>query len=359
MEVKNEKVLIIGSDLSVKGGITSVIDSFLNYKLDGFELELLPTYIEGSSIKKIIFFIKSYFKYIVLLLKNKFNIVHIHMSYNGSFYRKFLIVKISKIYKKKVVLHLHGSEFKKFYNSSNSMIKKLIKNIFESSDCVIVLGDEWYKFISQVAPKANIKIFNNAVKIPDSNVNWNKERINILFLGVLIKRKGVDDLIEAVNVLEKKNLNKNRNLKFIIAGVGKEEEELKEKVKKYNLDYCINFAGWVNGEKKKNLLEEAQVFVLPSYNEGLPMAILESMSYGIPVISTNVGSIEEVVNNNNGYIIKPGEINDLANAIEDITEDEEKWSEKSNLARKIIYERFNQKIYFKNIKNLYNDMKKF
>lgn len=356
MKKKNKKVLIIGSDLSVKGGITSVINSFLNYKWDEFEVELFPTYIEECSIKKVIFFIKSYLNYIFILLRNDFSIAHVHMSYKGSFYRKFIIVKTSKLFRKKVVLHLHGSEFKKFYDSSNNILKKLIKNIFESSDCVIVLGEEWRKVISNIAPKANIKVFNNAVKIPDSNVAWNKEEIKILFLGVLIKRKGVDDLIEAINVLEQKNLNKNRNIKFIIAGTGKEEDKLKDKVKIYNLESCVDFVGWVNGKDKEKLLKQSQVFVLPSYNEGLPMAILEAMSYGIPVISTNVGSIEEVINNDNGYVIKPGEINDLAFAIEDITGSEEKWNKKSDLSKKTICKMFNQKRYFENIIKLYNDL---
>ena len=356
MNKKNKKVLIVGSDLSVKGGITSVIYSFLNYNWDEFEVELFPTYIEKNSINKIIFFVKSYFKYIGLLLRNEFNIAHVHMSYKGSFYRKFIIVKTSKIFKKKVVLHLHGSEFKEFYNSSNNILKKLIKNIFESSDCVIVLGEEWYKLILNIAPTANIKIFNNAVKIPNLNVTWNKKEIKVLFLGVLIKRKGVDDLIEAIKILEQKNIIKNRNIKFIIAGTGKEEYKLKEKAKLYKLENCIDFVGWVNGKEKEKLLKESQVFVLPSYNEGLPVAILEAMAYGIPVISTNVGSIEEVVNNDNGFIIKPGSINDLAYSIEKLTENEEKWNKKSNLSRKTICKMFDEKIYFENIINLYNDL---
>ena len=119
MSQEKKKVLIIGSDSTVKGGITSVIDSFLNNQWKDIEVQLLPTYIEGNPMEKINFFIKSLCIYLKRLMKNDFDIAHVHMSYKGSFYRKLLIVKLSKLFKKKVILHLHGSEFEVFYNKSN------------------------------------------------------------------------------------------------------------------------------------------------------------------------------------------------------------------------------------------------
>lgn len=348
------KVLIVGSDLSVKGGITSVIDRFLRYKWNNIEIELLPTYIEGSKGKRIVFFLKAIFKYVKKVINNDFDIAHIHMSYNGSFYRKYAIVKVSNAFNKKVILHLHGSEFEVFYKKGNKLVKRLIVDIFEKSDTVIVLGEKWNKVVKEIAPKSNVEIFNNAVNIPRYKVKWSNDKINILFLGVLIKRKGIYDLIEAIKILNENKIIKDKNLNFIIGGSGPEELSLKMKIDEYGLDYCIEMVGWVNSDLKDGLLKKSQVFILPSYNEGLPMAILEAMSYGIPVIATNVGSISEVVmDNKTGFLAEPGDIEKIANYIIDITNSKEEWEKQSKICKEIIYNKFNENNYFNNIADMY------
>lgn len=347
------RVLIVGSDSSVKGGITSVIDRFLNYNWNGIKVELLPTYIEGNSIKKIVFFLKGVLKYIKRLIKNDFDIAHIHMSYKGSFFRKYLIVKLSKLFKKKVILHLHGSEFEVFYDNSNLKIKNMIRNLLENVDSVIVLGESWEKIVRRIAPNANIDIFKNAVNVPDYKVQWNDEKINILFLGVLIKRKGIYELIEAINELHKSGVIRDKKLNFLIGGTGLEEDIIKNKIKEYDLEYCIKMVGWVSGKLKEKLLEKSQVFILPSYNEGLPMAILEAMSYGIPVIATNVGSISEVLKNDEtGFLIEP-KSSEIINAIMKIIYSKKVWNYQSNECKKKIQEEFNENRYFYNMRKKY------
>lgn len=352
---KKIRVLIVGSDSSVKGGITTVIDSFFKYNWnDNIKIELLPTFIEGNAYKKLSFFLKNLIIFIKKLIKNECDIVHIHMSYNGSFYRKLIILNIAKLFKKKVIIHLHGSEFEVFYNKSNTIVKKMIKKLFEKSDTTIVLGEKWKNIIDKIAPKSKVLIFNNAISIPEYSAKWNDNKINILFLGVLIKRKGIYELIEAIKCLDEIGWIKEKSLNFIIGGSGKEEEEVINIIDKYDLNYCIDMKGWIKGEDKNNLLEKSLVFILPSYNEGLPMAILEAMSYGIPVISTNVGSISEVViNDKTGYLINPGNVEEIVNSIKDITNDKVEWEKKSICAKKLIVEKFNEAEYFNRIKKLY------
>lgn len=357
MDRNKMKVLIIGSDLSVKGGITSVINRFLQYKWSNVEIDLLPTYIEGNCINKILFFYKSLIIYIYRLIKSDFNIAHIHMSYKGSFFRKYLIVKLSKLFNKKVILHLHGSEFELFYNSSNKTVKNMIKSLFEISDCVLVLGDSWYEIIKNIAPGANIKVFNNAVNIPREKVSWSENKVNILFLGVLIERKGVYELIEAIKVLTEENIVESRNLNFIIGGTGKEEANVSKLITQHNLDKNIEMLGWVDNELKESLLKKSQLLILPSHNEGLPMAILEAMSYGIPVIATNVGSISEVViKDKTGILIEPKNVKSIVNAIIEITKSPRLWEYYSKQSKHLIELNFNELNYFKEIESLYEQI---
>lgn len=351
------KVLIIGSDSSVKGGITTVISQFLNNQFKEFFIEHLPTYIEGGILKKISFFIKNYIIFIKKVILGEFDIAHIHMSYKGSFYRKLLIVLVLKLTKKKFIIHLHGSEFEVFYKNSNKIIKKLIRFTLRSCDSFIVLGENWKGIISNIEPKTKIFVLKNSIRIPDFKVNRNINKFNVLFLGVLIKRKGIYELIEAIRILSENNIITKYNLEFNIAGVGKEESDIKNLINKYNLDYCINMLGWIDGKQKEKLLKSSQLFVLPSYNEGLPMAILEAMSYGIPTVATNVGSIDEVViNNNNGYLIKPGEGEKISKCIEDIISNNDKWTIYSENSKIKIKDEFDEKVYFGEVEKLYTEI---
>ena len=115
--------------------------------------------------------------------------------------------------------------------------------------------------------------------------------------------------------------------------------------------------GWINRDMKEMLFNKSQIFILPSYNEGLPMAILEAMSYGIPVISTDVGSVSEVViNDKTGYLISPGSIKEIIESIKLIIANENAWKAKSSICKKIIEEEFNEEKYFKKIEHLYKYM---
>lgn len=124
VDVRHDKsklrILMCSSDRKEKGGMNSVIDQLMNHDWGtNFELSYLATHITGNAIKKILFFGKAYIKLKKLLKEDEFDIIHIHMSYKGSFYRKYYVTKLCKKYGKKVIVHLHGSEFKDFYNNGD------------------------------------------------------------------------------------------------------------------------------------------------------------------------------------------------------------------------------------------------
>ena len=304
--MKKIKVLMIGNHQSVKGGITSVIQQLLSFDWDsvGVEMKFIPTYIEASGIKKIAYFIRAYMNIEKEMRRNKPDIVHIHMSYRGSFYRKYAIHKLCKKYGVPDVIHLHGSEFQKWYNESDDRTKEKIRTLLRESASFIVLGEKWNKAIHDIEPKTKTVVVRNTVPVPNYTTSWNEKRFQFLFLGVLIKRKGVADLIQAISLLKKEgSLN---NIKFVIAGSGAEEANLKQQARELQVESWIEFAGWTDGKAKERYLKDSQALVLPSYNEGLPMAVLEAISYGLPVIATDVGDMAAAVRDGeNGYLIQP------------------------------------------------------
>lgn len=351
------KVLMIGNHPSVKGGITSVISQILkhDWESEGVTLRFIPTYIEANNIKKILYFIIAYLKIFIQILFERPDVVYIHMSYRGSFQRKYIIHRLCKKFGIKDIVHLHGSEFKKWFYSLKSNQQKQVRNFLKECSSIIVLGLEWKNAISSIETEANIIVLSNTVEIKKDTVVWKNDKNKLLFLGVLIKRKGVGDLLEAVHILQKKNMF--NGWKLIVAGTGEEEEILQVQTDKLGLNNLIEFTGWIDGEKKQELLRECQVLVLPSYNEGLPMAILEAMSYGMPVIATNVGDIcSAVINEKNGYITEAGDVLALAEAIGKVIGDKDVWNIFSNASKVIIEEKFNEKNYFMDLMQIWENV---
>src|SRR5699024_3678529 len=131
-----------------------------------------------------------------------------------------------------------------------------------------------------------------------------KKDFTILFLAVLNKSKGILDLIHAAEKVMDAKIPLGGRLIFEIAGDGEMLQEAESLVKQKDLEEHFRFHGWVDGKEKYKLLRNADLFVLPSYFEGLPMSILEAVSCGLPVIATDVGSIDEaVIEGDNGFLI--------------------------------------------------------
>lgn len=356
--MSNEKinVLMVGNSKSVKGGITTVITQFLNHKWNkNIKMKFIPTYIEKNNICKILFFLIASIRIIMYFIfqnKKDKNIVHIHMSYKGSFTRALFISRISKIFKNKVIVHLHGSEFEKWYNLCENSKKKKIRGFLKECDSFIVLGEEWKKKIKKIEPDTNIKIVKNSINIPKEVSKYNLP-FSFLFVGVLIKRKGVNDLIDAVNQMYKNN--EIKNVKFVIVGSGEEEKKLIEIIEKNGLNDFFEFKGWVENSQISTIFKKSNAFILPSYNEGLPMAILEAISYGLPIISTEVGDISSaVMHEKNGFLYKPGDIDSLKKYIKTmLCMNNEEWNIMSDFSRKKAIEEFSIESYFMKIEKLY------
>lgn len=350
------KVLMVGNDHSVKGGISSVINQLLQYKWRDNDVEMIfiPTY-KGSNIySNILFFSRAYFRVIRQMLLNRPDYIHIHMSYKGSFYRASFIQKLCKIFHTKCLVHLHGSEFQVWYQSLSKYKKRKVRKFLKDCFVLVVLGNEWEKKIKDIEPLTKIKVINNTIEIPEKKSNWACEHdsvFKIVFMGVLIKRKGLSDLLKAMSILKEQQVK----CKLIIAGSGSEEQELKRTCSDLNLNDYVDFIGWIKEDQKEKIYLNSQLSVLPSYNEGLPVSILESIGYGLPVIATDVGDISEaVIDCENGWLIKVGDPEGLALKIKKAVQlNENEWTIMSNNSRKIANEKFSDENYMSDFLNIY------
>lgn len=340
---------MIGNHETVHGGITSVIKQILGHEwTEGkVNIRFLPSYKGGNNIQKILYFLRVVKEYKSILKKDSPDLVYIHMSHHGSFDRASVLQKTAKKYNVPTVVHLHGSEFKKYYDECSDKKRKAISVFFEDCGAVITLGALWKQYIRSIAPKAKIHVLTNSIYIPQQAVIQEQTGVNVLFLGVLIQRKGVTDLLQAVKKLVDGKKLEGIHVRFHIGGTGQEEEALKQYVRENQLDGYVDFLGWVDGETKKKVMETNQIFILPSYNEGLPIAILEAISYGMPVIATNVGCIAEaVLEGENGFLFNPGDVDGYANALQRLITDYPLRQLMAKRSRELAEKEFDERKYF-------------
>lgn len=305
------RILLVGVNFKRNpGGMSSVIQYYEPY----FErLRYVATYYYTGRISRVVFFFMAITKiFLLLLLDRKLKIVHIHSAADGSFVRASVVLRLCKVFRKKVILHCHASRFKDFYSESEQ--KRKILNILNGADVLVVLSNSWKKWFKSIGvDEKRIEILNNITAYPQLFEKRKQDsKLHLLFLGLLGERKGIFDVIKSLGE------HKDKFCKALILKIGgnTHEGELMDVINKYGIGDFVKFEGWVSGEKKIELLNWADAYILPSYNEGLPIGILEAMSYGCAIIASPVGGIPEVVKDGiNGIIVEPGNINEIVDAI--------------------------------------------
>lgn len=288
------------------GGISAVVQYWSEY-MDS--IRYFPMFKEGTKISKIMIFISSYVRmFFTLCFDRRVKIVHIHTAAGSDFKRSSKIVALAKRFGKKVILHSHASQFKVYYGNASDSQKTKILHTLCAADKLIVLSESWKAWFEGIGvPAENIIILHNITAYPkvltDSVSQDIKNRpIRFLFMGEIGQRKGVFDIIRGLAKHKDEILGRIE----LRVGGNKNEEQLCKAIADGGLTDIVKFEGWVSGDKKIKLLNWADVYILPSFNEGLPISILEAMSYKMPIISTPVGGIPEVVDSSNGILVTPG-----------------------------------------------------
>lgn len=312
-------VLFIGPDYkNHRGGIGAVIAV---YSKNISPFKFIPTYVTKSFFKQFIIYVSAVLKLIwACITDRQIKILHIHHASRGSFLRKSVLVLIGKLFGKKVILHIHGGGFHNYYNRARLM-KPVIRWTLQSSDAIICLSEMWKSYYSSTFKLKRLVIINNVIEKPSvATEHVQNSSLKLLFLGHVTEKKGVFDLLK---VLASDREQFKHKVKVTIGGIG-EVERLEKTISDNHFNGDVNFAGWVNGNQKAELLSNCDVYVLPSYFEGLPISILEAMSYGKPVISTNVGGIPEIVKPGfNGWLFQPGDHQALNNIIREAMDNKE------------------------------------
>ena len=327
--------------ITCRSGIATVINTVANSgKLqDRYDLLYFNTtrYKDGSLFMNFCIFFHTFILYFINLMKKRIELAHIHTSFGRSFYRKVIFIFISSLFKVKIILHFHTGRFEKYFIDSTGLKRSLIKSCLNKTDAVVVLCSDWKLKLEKAFFIENIFVIHNPLSL-DYNSLKPKVRIpypeifKILYFGFIIKAKGVFDILEISQRLQSEGLKHEMD----ICGMGEEETELLSIIKRENLEQ-VKFLGWVSGDKRTELLENCDIFLLPSYFEGINSSILEAMAYGMPIITTNVGGTPEaVLDGENGCLLEPGNIEGFISKLKVLMEKPELRMKMGERSREII-----------------------
>lgn len=293
------------------------------------------------------------FKLTYLLIFYHVGIVHIHMASRGSYKRKALIIRLVKLFNSKAILHLHGAEFQQFYNNECSNDKQEhIRKTFDLADAVIVLSSQWHSWMKTIVsnPK-KVHVVYNAVETLNINRS-NTEQGRILFLGRLGERKGVKDLINAFSMI----VAEFPHARLTLGGDG-DVATFKQQVENLGISSNVDFLGWVSGEQKHAWLSKADIYCLPSYNEGFPMGVLEAMSANIPIIASTAGGIPDAINDGiDGLLIEAGDVEMLATHLKTLISDRALNATYSTTAKKKFINNFSKQAVFPELNKIYTEL---
>lgn len=308
----SRKVLMIGEYFKnhAPGGMAAVLASYDEY-FDN--MRFIPTWRYGNVLVKLWYAIYSYVVFIgYMLFCPSIKIIHLQGAAFASFERNMFFVRMGKLFGKKVIMHMHCADFESYFNPSGH--KQRIVDTINACDLYLVLSDSWKDYFKGIGVNEKIiKVLNNTITPPvHRSVERDKNVFNLLYLGVIGERKGIYDILKALKD-HREQFDGKVHLRI---GGNQEEDILKARIEEYGLQKMVTFEGFVSGDKKIECLNWADAYILPSFNEGLPIGILEAMSYGDPIISSPVGGIPEVVKDGvNGCMVEPGNSEEIAAAI--------------------------------------------
>lgn len=339
----NPKVLVIATSNKSRGGIATVVNAFTHQpQWSQYKCRWIKTHIDKGFIHKLWMISTAFIQYILLL--PLYDIVHIHVSTTVSANRKYIFYKLAKIFGKKTIIHLHcGSQLAEIWNGK-------YEDMFVNADKCLTLSNGIRDYIvSRTGKKDNVEVlYNPCPDIKGIDLSAKREK-NILFAATLYKEKGYLDLIEAFG----KIATKHPEWKLLLAGNGNQEEGI-ALAEKYNVADRVKFLGWVRGEDKDKVFRTSSLFCLPSYAEGFPMAVLDAWAYGLPVVTTPVGGIPDiVVDGENGLLFNPGDIDALSNKLELLINDQSLRKNLSVEAYKLSATEFSLKTMSKKLSTIY------
>lgn len=335
---------VVPRGLAGRGGIETLfshVDERLRATPDGgIEMDFIASRGDAAGPGWVFFYPLAMLRYGWLLATRRYDIVHLNAATNASAWRKWLMQSMARLFGVATVVHFHGSAFPKPGEKRPGWVP-VLRRVFDRAGAIVVLGPYWRDFVARfygMQPERFDIVANGVADFaPDAPQPREKdEPVRLLFAGNLTDAKGASVLLRALSLLPA-GLPAWRG---VFAGTG-DVAGFRERAAQAGLSDKVEFTGWVGRDTILPLYRNADIVVLPSRNEVLPVCLLEGACAGAALVATPVGSVPDVLHEGkNGLTVKPDDPEGLAGALARLIGDAPRREAFRAASRKIYLERF-------------------
>jgi glycosyltransferase involved in cell wall biosynthesis len=287
--------------------------------------------------------------------QGRIRLLHVHMAARGSAVRKGIIVHLGARLGLPVIVHLHGSGLDEFYRRLPRFAQRRLCRTLERADRVVVLGQYWRRVLVDrmgIDPKRVLVLPNAVAGPPHVRKRAAEGPCRILFLGRMEEKKGLPELLDALSDERLAKLEWS----VLVAGAG-DNQAYRRRAAALGLAERVEFHGWAPESEVHRWLTEADIFVLPSHHEGLSMALLEAMAFGLAVVTTPAGgNADAIVDGISGVFVPVGDRRALASALTRVIADGHLRVALQASARKRYAEHFDIAAYCRRLQTLYREV---
>jgi len=257
----------------------------------------------------------------------KVDIVHFHVSADGSFYRKFVLYVIARFGRKRTLFHWHANNLSGFRSNASSIVKRAVTYFIRGADGAIGVSGEMSQDLEhERGTRDGIYTIGNSAYVAEQAAKDGKETAGsdcppyLAFAARFVPEKGIADLFAAIALLK----NEGCFVHLKLAGTG-ETRTWDQMIENLQIGDRVTFVGWLTGEEKLQFYREARAFCLPSYREPFGIVTLEAMFCAVAVIGTNRGGFLDLVEEDvTGYLVAPRDPVALAARIRSLIESSER-----------------------------------
>jgi len=327
------RILVSGHLPPPMGGIATYYQSLLSSSLpQQVDLDFVETSSQKRtgaesgtfSFSNLISAINDCVRFTRAVIKHHPQLTHIATTLELSFVKHSVCVLIARLFRSRVLLHPHCG-FPALYTDQTRWWQWFIRQVIRLTNGVVVLSNEWNQ-LNSVVPGCPVYYLPNAIdlsayrnlgsgRIAEAK---NPPQLKVLYLGYMGKSKGSFDLLEAARGTMSKNIPVIFDLVGEDVSPG-EVEQIKQQIDQTGLGNVVTLHPTASNTKKIDFFREADIFIYPSYSEGMPIAVIEAMACGLPIIATRVGGLPDLVRDgNNGILVDAGRPDQLESALESL-----------------------------------------
>lgn len=312
------RVLMLGAHPTrTLGGISTLISDILRSNLtDEFEFRhVISQMDECGKFGKLTLMFKALLQFGFQLLTWRPDVVYVHVGGNASLYRKGVFIALARLAGWPVTAHIHAGNFAPYFAAQSKFGQQCILRGLGLAQKFIAVSQEMADWLSELWPEAEISVIPNGVRTEmfapdttDADDAIGHAIPRLLFIGKMGFLKGEADLLRALQIVKAEH-----GLPFRLDLLGQLRPEIATLCRETGLESELDHLGPVALDERIGYFRRADIFVLPTYAEGMPIAVIEALAAGLPCVTTPVGGIPELMRDGvEGFLVEPGDIESLA-----------------------------------------------